>query len=428
MRNSDTFFASVSGREVLKDLYGGEASSADHAVRRYSDLCSSFRDHFKSEASALVSVPGRVEIGGNHTDHNHGKVIAGSISVDAAALCSKNSDMKVVLYDLAYHEVLTVDLSRLEVDASETGRPEGLIRGVAAGLQQRGFTLGGCNGVLHNEVLSGSGLSSSAVFEVAIGTIFNVLYNNGTIGPLELAKIGQFAENRYFGKPCGLMDQCACALGGLVYIDFADPQEPIVERMENYPAGYGLAVVRTGGSHAGLTDAYAAIPAEMKCAASVCGRRVLRGTSFNELLLKAAVIRKKCGDRAFLRALHFVTENNRVEEQKKALASGNTDVFLTLVQESGSSSWKYLQNISPGNEPFHQGMAAALAVSEIFIRGKGRGAVRVHGGGFAGTILAFIHDDDMPEYRSLMETFTGTGSVSTFSIRNRGAATVQLPA
>ncbi len=430
MDKMSRFLQSSEGKRFLYEMYGAGEAGLENRLRvqekRYLDLSSVFNREFGDVDCSLVSVPGRVEISGNHTDHNHGKVIAGSVSLDAAALCSGNGDMEAVFHDLQYNEVIRVNLSSLEKKESEKGSPRALIRGVAAGLKQRGFAIGGFNGVIHNDVMSGSGLSSSAVFEVAVGTMFNTLYNNGKIENIELAKIGKFAENEYFGKPCGLMDQTACAVGGMILIDFKNPEEPSIEKIRGDLEDYVLTIVKTGGDHAGLTDQYAAIPKEMKCAASLFGQEVLAGVTFPLLVSKGPEIRRECGDRAFLRALHFIAENERVEQQRIALGKNDRDTFLRLVNESGASSWKNLQNVSVDGDPLHQEMAATLAVSEYFIKGRGRGAVRVHGGGFGGTILAFIHRDDKDAYRSVIEQITGKGSTSVLTIRGKGAVSFRL--
>ncbi len=424
MNRMKEFLNSEKGNEFLEYVYGKRNTVREKAFVRYLSIYEQYQTRFNREECALVSVPGRVEISGNHTDHNHGKVIAGSISLDAVAVCSRNNDQNVVLFDLSYNELLKVDLSFLDIVEEERGNTRSLIRGVAAWLKQAGCNIGGFTGVLRSNVMPGSGLSSSAVFEVMIGSIFNILYNGSSLDPLLLAKAGQFAENEYFGKPCGMMDQCACAVGGMVFIDFKNPDEPEIKKIENYPEKYILAIVKTGGDHTALTECYTAIPGEMKCVASVFGKNVLRGLSLNDIIENSVEIRKKCGDRAFLRSLHFITENRRVEKQKEFLLQKAVGEFLQLVNESGDSSWKNLQNVTVKGQISHQRMAVTLAVAEAFIRERGRGAARVHGGGFEGTILSFIHEDDSKDYMELMEQINGKGCVSRLSLRTAGASSV----
>jgi len=421
-----SFLNSEAGREFLSSVYGESGGAGSGITDRYLMLYDSFKKNFDSESLYAVSVPGRVEVIGNHTDHNRGKVMAGSINLDAAVLFSPAEDMTVTMHDLAYREVLKVDLSSLEKRESESGTPEALIRGVAAGFIERGYSAGGFNAVIHNEVMSGSGLSSSAVFEVAVGSVLNVLYNRGEIGSLDLAEIGQFAENVYFDKPCGLMDQCACAYGGLVAIDFENPAEPVISSLPSFSDSYSVYVVKTGGDHASLTSHYASIPEEMKGAASVLGRGYLRGISFDDLIDAASGIRAGISDRAFLRALHFLEENARVDAASLALSSGNTGEFMELVRLSGASSWMYLQNVIPEGSVKDQKMGVVLGVSDAFVRSRGRGATRVHGGGFAGTVLSFIHNDDAGEYVDLVERVAGKGCAVPLSIREAGALSVEV--
>lgn len=426
MNRMEVYLDSERGKQFLENLYGKRTDVQDDAVNRYHSFYKRYTELFDEEKCVLVNVPGRVEVSGNHTDHNRGKVLAGSISLDAVALCSPSDEMTVVLHDLTYRKTLKVDLSALEKSDAEEGHPEALIRGVAAGLQKKGYRIGGFKGIIRNNVMSGSGLSSSAVFETAVGAVFSVLYNNNDITPVELAKTGQYAENVFFGKPCGLMDQTACAVGGLIFIDFKDPDNPRIDKISQDLTDFNLIVVKTGGDHAELTEEYAAIPREMKCTASIFGKEVLREITMAELIDQADEIRKKCGDRAFLRSLHFFTENMRVEEQKTALERGEIGKFLSLVNESGTSSWKNLQNVSVEGNPLHQDMAVSLAVTGRFIKEKGRGASRVHGGGFAGTILCFIHRNDTNDYIDLIEKVTGKESTTVLSIRETGIITVEL--
>jgi len=347
----------------------------------------------------IFSTPGRTELGGNHTDHNHGKVLAGAVNLDTLAAVSPRSDNRVIIDSEGYPRV-EVDISTLTPQKSEKNTTEALVRGIAAYFIDHGHRVGGFQASTTSRILKGSGLSSSAAVEVLIGTIWNNLYNDDTLSSVELAKAGQFAENNYFGKPCGLMDQTACAHGGIIGIDFREPANPAIEPVHLTFAEYGwtLAVVDTGGNHADLTNDYAAIPEEMQAAAQVLGKTVCRDISYAELLSHAGAIREACGDRAFLRALHFINDNSRVQQQIDALKQHDIKRYLSLVRESGKSSLCCLQNIFPCSNPAEQGISVGLAMTEEFFRShqpskdklQEKGAARVHGGGFAGTIQAYI--------------------------------------
>lgn len=426
MSSLDNYLNSKQGRSFFSDIYKEE--NLDSQRIRYSDLYREFQNEFKTDASFIVNVPGRVEIGGNHTDHNNGMVVAGSVSVDAVAMCAPAGDSMIMIKDLVYNETIKVDTGNLISSNVEKGTALSLVKGVAAEFKNRGYIIGGFRAVLNNEVMSGSGLSSSAVFEIITASILNTLYNGDSIGYREIAEIAGYAENEYFGKPCGLMDQMACAAGGIIHIDFRNADSAAVNSVnfdfEN--SGYSIIVVKSGGDHASLTDQYSSIPDEMKKAASVLGKTVLRDISEKELLDNTGRIRSECGDRAFLRALHFMEENKRVVEEVKALNSEDAEWFLDAVNRSGISSWCYLQNVIPEGEIHRQDMAVALSVSALFISKKGRGACRVHGGGFAGTILAFIHEKDIAEYVSTIEKITGKGSAVILKIRKTGAVSIRL--
>ncbi|MBN1648087.1 MAG: galactokinase [Spirochaetales bacterium] len=405
-------------------LYQNNNPAAQKA--RYTDLHCKFIALWENRSYTAFSAPGRVEIGGNHTDHNNGRVIAAAINRDAVCFAAKTDDNRVTLYDLKYDEHIEVDLSGLECRAAETHSCHALIRGIAAGLRERGYNTGGFCGCLHSEVLAGSGLSSSAALEILLVRIFSYFYNNNAVSALESALIGQFAENSYFGKPCGLMDQMASAFGGLVSIDFRDRHNPLVTGLGDpfTSAGYCLAVVNSGGDHRELTGHYSMIPAEMKQAAGCFGRQNCRELSMEDLYTGTAKIRQQAGDRALLRAFHFINENNRVEAQLKALQSGKTEDFLKLVAQSGNSSWKYLQNISVPENPRQQDLAVALAWADHFCSKYG-GACRVHGGGFAGTILIFCRDKDRNTLNEFMTGLFGPGSLMFLSVRESGPCIVE---
>ncbi len=409
---------------TLRELYGkaGEARQAG----RYARLASALRAGAGSAPvlgdERFYSAPGRVELGGNHTDHNLGKVLCAAVGLDIAACAAPNGSAVVRLRSEGF-EPVAVDLGSLAPVPGERGTTAALVRGIAAGLADRAVPLQGFDCAMHSSVPPGSGLSSSAAVEVLIGTVMADLAG-ACLPPLEIARIGQRAENEYFGKPCGLMDQAASAIGGVVYLDFADPDAPAHARVDFRAAerGLALAIVNTGGSHADLTAEYASIPAEMKAVAAFLGARALREVDPADLVARGPDIRKACGDRALLRAFHFAAENARVDEMARALESGDAKAFLRLARKSGRSSWRLLQNLYPASRPAEQGIPLALELSSMYIGNKG--AWRVNGGGFAGTIEAFVPTSLMEGYTALMERYFGPGSVVEASIRARGAARV----
>ncbi|MFP3042001.1 galactokinase [Treponema primitia] len=413
---------------IFEDLYG--PGQAETARRRYTGLIEGILPETPGELRVFTAA-GRTELGGNHTDHNRGKVLAASIQLDSVAIVAPRLDKKVFFRSTGYPDV-SVNLAKtdgssdLESKPEERGSTESLVRGIAAELTRRGVAIGGFSANAASTVLSGSGLSSSAAVEVLFGRIFDSLYGGGKRSALELAQIGQIAENTYFGKPCGLMDQTACASGGAVAIDFEDPAHPRVKQINFDPAsaGYALCVVDTHGSHADLTPDYTAIPAEMKAAAAVLGKAVLREVTLEQVLAKAPEIRKAAGDRALLRAIHFFDENRRVDAMLAALEKRAIADFLDLVNQSGDSSWELLQNIYSPKHPEKQGVSTALALTRNFIdtEAAGLGACRVHGGGFAGTIQVYIPLDRMDAYKLKMEAVFGANSVTVLRIRSTGAA------
>ncbi len=391
---------------------------------RYTKLAEKFEEYFGSDREIEVySAPGRTEVCGNHTDHNHGCVLAASVNLDAVAVVSKNSDNIVRVKSEGY-KIDAVDLSELGVMPSERGKSEALIRGVCAAFKNRGYGIGGFDAATVSDVLSGSGLSSSAAFEVLIGTILNHLYNDGKISAVEIAQIAQFAENEYFGKPCGLMDQMACSVGGFVMIDFNDPSKPVIEKLNfDFGAcGHALCIVDTGGDHSDLTDEYAAVRGEMEAVAGKFGKAVLRDVDRAEFEKNISVIRDVAGDRAVLRAMHFYNENVRVEKQAKALRSGDFEAFKALVVESGFSSYMYNQNVYTCRAPQSQPVSVALAICQDVLAGKG--AWRVHGGGFAGTIQAFVPADLLDEFKSRICAVFGDKSCYVLNIRPEGGIKV----
>ncbi|GHU21764.1 galactokinase [Spirochaetia bacterium] len=402
---------------LFESLYGSDYSAA---IKRYGALIKALLRESPEADVRLFSAPGRTELGGNHTDHNRGKVLAASVHLDNVAAASQSGDTIVCFRSTGYPDV-RVDLKDTSPVAAEKGSTEALIRGIAAEFSARNLPVGGWNAVADSLVPGGSGLSSSASVEMLIGRIFDSLYGSGGRSFLELAQIGQKAENDYFGKPSGLMDQTACASGGVVAIDFEDPAAPRVKRLNFNPAASGLTlcVVDTRTSHADLTGEYAAIPGEMKAVAQFFGKAVLRDMNPDDLFSNLPALRGAVGDRALLRALHFFNENERVNAMQTALQNTMIEDFLELVRESGDSSWELLQNCSVAGETRNQGIGVALAMTKNFL-GKS-GACRVHGGGFAGTIQSYVPTDRLAAYRNCMEGIFGAGAVTELKIRALGA-------
>lgn len=401
------------------------ADSVRQQTERYKKAAEKFQDIFGEKPSAAFSAPGRTEIGGNHTDHNFGCVIAAGVSLDVIGMVKPTDDGIIELKSEGFDK-LTVDTADLNARAEEENTSAALIRGTAAGFAEKGYKVGGFKAYCTSNVLQGSGLSSSAAFEVLIGTVLNGLYNGGKVDDVEIAKISQYAENVYFGKPSGLMDQTACSVGGFITIDFKDEQNPIVKSV-NYDfasSGYRLCIVDTKGSHADLTGEYGAIPQEMKSVAKFFGKEVLREISKADVLGDLSAVRAKCGDRAVLRALHFFDDSQRAAEEANALENGNFDEFLRLVNSSGESSLAYLQNIFPCSAPQNQGVTLALYAAKSLL--NGRGAVRVHGGGFAGTIQAFVPESETAVFKCGMEKVFGEGSCYVLSIRPCGGTKIDL--
>ncbi len=415
------------GREYVERLYGGDPDTIGRQIDRYERLCREFESRFDREAACVFSAPGRTELGGNHTDHNHGLVLAASVNLDSIAAAAASSDGRIVVHSEGYPEAFVVDLDQLAPVAAERGTTTALVRGTASRLKELGYHVGGFRACVTSDVLPGSGLSSSASIEVLLGLIFSTLHNDGRIDPETVAKAGQFAENEFFGKPCGLMDQMASAIGGIVSIDFKRPEAPLVSRVEYdfSREGFCLLFVDTGGSHVDLTDDYASVPEEMTSVARVLGRDVCRGISREDIVEHMALIRGRVGDRAVLRGLHFFAENQRVVRQVEALSSGRFDEYLELVRQSGSSSWRWLQNCYSSQNVSEQGVTLALALTEEFLSG-GPGAFRVHGGGFAGAIQVYLPEEMLKSYIALMEPVFEKGCVAALSVRQAGATHLSL--
>lgn len=369
--------------------------------------------------SYFFSAPGRTEISGNHTDHQHGCVLAAAVNLVTVAEVTLNHSGLICVQSEGY-PALEVGLNDLSIHEEEKNTTAALIRGVAAAFSQRGAVLEGFDARVRSGVLPGSGLSSSAAFEVLIGTICNELFFDRKLSPVEIAQVGQYAENVYFGKPCGLMDQTASSVGGMVFIDFENPDCPVVERIDFdfAAAGHALCIIDSGADHADLTDEYAAIPGELKKVSAFFGKEVLRDIPEADFFAALPELRHRVQDRAILRAIHFYQENSRVQRQAQALRDGDFDTFLRLVSESGRSSWMYLQNITPAGATEHQDVAVALALCDTLLHGQG--AFRVHGGGFAGTVQAFVPLEMLDSFKEGMERILGEGKCHILSIRNEG--------
>ena len=384
----------------------------------YESLKRHFRQTYSRPPRWLFSAPGRTELSGNHTDHQLGRVLAAAVSLDTVAAVDRNEDEVIRVLSEGY-PLCEIELKDLAVREAEQGSTAALIRGIAAGIAKRGFRPAGFDACVSSRVLSGSGLSSSAAFEVLIGTILDRLCGCGMTA-LEIAQLGQWAENVYFGKPCGLMDQTASSVGGIITIDFADEKAPVVEHLDfDFAAcGHALCIIDSGADHADLTDEYAAIPRELSAVCALFGKAHLRQVDEAAFYARLPEVRAAAGDRAVLRAIHVFEENRRVERQVAALKAGEFDRFLELVSESGRSSWQLLQNVIPAGAVGHQELALSLALCEKLL--GGRGACRVHGGGFAGTIQAFVPVDMLDSFCAGMEAVLGKGSCHVLSIRPEG--------
>lgn len=409
--------------ERLNQLYGGRDGMLLYQTARYTRVIKRHEELFASQGEILmVSAPGRTEIGGNHTDHNSGKVLAASVNLDTLCAVSKRDDMIVNLASEGYPQI-KVDLSDLAVKSEEMGTTAALVRGVAARMAEKGYPIGGFDAAVTSDVASGSGLSSSAAFEVMLCAVLDVLFGGNAIDFKERAQIAQYAENVYFGKPSGLLDQMASASGGLVYVDFkceTPKVKPI--HFDFARMGYSLVVVNTGGSHANLTDHYAAIPEEMKRVAAFFAEKELRGVRVEQLMGEVAALRGQVSERAIMRALHFFNENNRVQAQVEALEREDLPAFFENIIESGQSSFMYLQNVYV--EPLEQPLSLALCLAEQMLKSKG--AWRVHGGGFAGTTLNFVPTRETDKFVEKMESIYGRHTCHILDIRPEGAAVLRL--
>lgn len=412
---------------LFKELYGSDSAELKLQANRYADLMQEFENTYSGNDVSLFSSPGRTEIGGNHTDHNFGRVLAGAVNLDNIAVAAKNGTNKVRIKSAGYPE-FEVELSDFQPNEAEYYTSTSLVKGIAAKMKENGYEIGGFDACIEGRVPKGSGLSSSASFEVLIGAIFNELFNDGKMDAVENAIIGQWSENNYFGKPCGLMDQTACSVGGLITIDFKDPANPIVKEVDFdfVSTGFSLVITDVGGGHDDPASQaeYASLPTEMKSVAAELGAEVLREVTLEQIVDKIPEIREKTGDRALLRAYHFQGDNARVVQQVEALEKNDFQAFLAMVVESGYSSYMYNQNIFDVVHKDEQVVSLALALSEMVL--KGSGAWRVHGGGFGGTIQAFVPQDKLDEYVKVLEHVYGKGTCHKLFIRSKGSVKLDL--
>lgn len=431
MQNMEKFLQAVSqGKydERLRRLYvfHDTAEELEAARAKVSHVIEGFEKAFPGmdcTGAAVFSGPGRTEIGGNHTDHQHGCVLCGSVNMDILACVVPTEDSVVKVVSEGY-PALTIDLNDLSIHSEEVNTSAALIRGVAAGVAKEGFALKGFCAYVSSTVPGGSGLSSSAAYEILVGNVFNRFSCDGKLDAVKLAQIGQYAEREYFGKPCGLMDQAASSIGGVVAIDFNDPSQPVIRKVDYDLArsGYQLYIIDTRSCHADLTDDYAGITQEMGAVAAFFGQKVLREVDEAEFYAAIPAVREKLGDRAVLRAMHFFAENSRAQAQAKALDEGDMEGFLALVRASGRSSSELLQNIWSVAAPAQQAVTLSLALAEKAL--GGRGAVRVHGGGFAGTIQAFVPQDLEQSFVASLEAVLGEGACHAVSVRPEGGCMV----
>lgn len=409
--------------KLMADLYGSLKTAENRT--RYEKLVDQYVKTFGDGDLKLFSSPGRTEISGNHTDHNHGKVLAGSINLDCAGVAAKNNSDQIRIVSETYNQDFTIDLNQLEVSPKAAGTID-LVKGMLKGFTEFGYQIGGFNAYITSNVISAAGVSSSAAFEMLICSMLNTFFNEGKMDTVAYAHIGKYAENHYWNKASGLLDQMACAVGGLITIDFVNPAEPAVEKIDFDFASqnHSLIIVQTGKGHADLSADYSSVPNEMKKVAQYFGKEVLAELTEDHVIENFQAVREYAGDRSVLRALHFFEENKRVEAMVTALKAGDFDSFLTNITASGNSSWKWLQNCYTTADVQEQGITTTLALTELFIAEKKRGACRVHGGGFAGVIMAMLPNDLVDEYIAYIEKAVGEGSAYRMSIRPYGAICV----
>ncbi len=415
---------SEGAKKLLAKLYGEDAVAGN--VARYQELLKGYEKTFGDSGDVLLfSSPGRTEISGNHTDHNHGKVLAGSINLDCVGVAAKNSSSHVHIVSETYNQDFTIDLNHLEPSEKKAGTVD-LVKGLLKGFEESGYSVGGFNAYITSNVISAAGVSSSASFEMLLCSMLNTFFNEGRMDTVAYAHIGKYSENNYWDKASGLLDQMACAVGGLITIDFVEPSAPAVEKID-FDFGsqnHSLIIVQTGKGHADLSADYSSVPNEMKKVAQFFGKEVLSQVTEEEVISNLAEVRQFAGDRSVLRALHFFEENKRVEAEVAALKENRFEDFLANITASGNSSWKWLQNCFTNSNYQEQGITVTLALTELFIAGKQKGACRVHGGGFAGVIMAMLPNELVDEYITYIENCTGKGSAFRMSIRPYGAICV----
>lgn len=410
-------------KRIMTELYG--AAGAEENTERYRQVVRGFEQTYGDNDILLFSSPGRTEISGNHTDHNHGKVLAGSINLDCVGAAAKNGTDTIRILSETFHQKFIISLKDLNPGPEMTGTIN-LTKGLLKGFQERGYQVGGFDAYITSNVISAAGVSSSAAYEMLICSMLNTFFNDGQMDVVAYAHIGKFSENKFWNKASGLLDQMACAVGGLITIDFKDPEKPAVEKIDfDFGAqNYSLVIVNTGKGHADLSADYSSVPSEMKKVAEYFGKEVCADLTEEEIIASLAEVRAYAGDRSVMRALHFFEENKRVEKEVEALKAGDFEAFLEGITASGNSSWKWLQNVYTTADVQEQGISIALALTELFIAEKQRGACRIHGGGFAGVIMAMLPNDLVDEYVAYMEGAIGEGNAYRMSIRPYGAICV----
>lgn len=419
-KNIFQLLESEKSKKLMAVLYGEEA--VDENMERYQALVMNFYKTFPEEDVMLFSSPGRTEISGNHTDHNHGKVLAGSINLDCIGVAAKNSSRTVNIISETYDQNFVIDLEDLKPSEKKAGTMD-LVKGLLQGFLESGYKIGGFNAVITSNVISAAGVSSSASFEMLLCSILNTFFNDGRMDTVAYAHIGKFAENKYWDKASGLLDQMACAVGGLISIDFKDPQVPVVDKIafDFGSQNHSLIIVNTGKGHADLSQEYSSVPEEMKKVAEFFGKEVCAEITEQEVIENLEELRAYAGDRSVLRSLHFFEENKRVEAEVAALKENRFEEFLRNITDSGNSSWKWLQNCFTNTSFQEQGISVALALTELFLAEKKKGACRIHGGGFAGVIMTMLPNDLVNEYISYIEKAMGKGNAYRMSIRPYGA-------
>lgn len=407
-------------KELMVKLYG--ENQAETNIARYQELVKGYEEVFGNQDVLLFSSPGRTEISGNHTDHNYGKVLAGSINLDCVGVAAKNDSQEVHIISETYNQDFTIDLEDLTPSAQMGGTVD-LTKGLLKGFLEAGHKIGGFNAYITSNVISAAGVSSSASYEMLLCAMINTFFNEGKLDVVDYAHIGKYSENHYWNKASGLLDQMACAAGGLITIDFKNPAAPVVEKIsfDFASAGHSLIIVQTGKGHADLSADYSSVPMEMKKVAQYFGKEVLAEVDEAEVIAQLKDVREFAGDRSVMRAFHFFEENKKVEAEVAALKSGDFQAFLENITASGNSSWKWLQNCYTTADVQEQGISIALALTEMFIAEKKKGACRIHGGGFAGVIMAMLPNDLVDEYIAYIEKAVGEGSAYRMSIRPYGA-------